>query len=206
MKRLIPLWITAVAGFVLIVSFFIPVTQGWGEVAAIWFDILAAIAFVLGGGNLLKIHLKKTSDRAKGWGYSVVTAVAFLTMLTVGLGKIGTRPAPKQEFYGERFARLPVESIPDNLVFSVGGSIPQRPDGEEVHAVVRKQLFARDGELRFRGWMLPDQLGSLKGQDVGKVVGAFALLVGVLSTTLAGLIDSDALTVFVEVFTKVVMQ
>jgi hypothetical protein len=155
------LWITAVAGFVLIGAYFIPVTQGWGEVAAIWFDILAAIAFVLGGGNLLKIHLKKTSDRAKGWGYSLVTVVAFLTMLTVGLGKIGTRPAPKQEFYGERFAVLPVESIPDSLVFSVPGSIPPRPDGERLHDSVRKQLFAQDGEIRLRGWMLWDQKSKL---------------------------------------------
>ncbi|MHC5006836.1 MAG: hypothetical protein ACYTGF_05695 [Planctomycetota bacterium] len=157
MKRLIPLWITAVAGFVLIVAYFIPVTQGWGEVAAIWFDILAAIAFVLGGGNLLKIHLKKASDRAKGWGYSVVTAVAFLTMLTVGLGKIGTRPAPKQEFFGETFATLPVESIPDSLTFAVPGSIPQRPDGARLHNSVRRQLFAQDGEIKLRGWMLDDQ-------------------------------------------------
>ncbi|MHC5046261.1 MAG: hypothetical protein ACYTGY_06815 [Planctomycetota bacterium] len=146
MKRLIPLWITAVAGFVLIVAYFIPITQGWGEVAAIWFDILAAIAFVLGGGNLLKIHLKKASDRVKGWGYSVVTVVAFLTMLTVGLGKIGTRPAPKQEFFGERFATLPVESIPASQVFSVPGSIPSRPDRARVH-----------DSVRFRGWMLSDQ-------------------------------------------------
>ena len=76
MKRLIPLWITALGGFVLIVAYFIPFAQGWGEVAAIWFDILAAIAFILGGGNLLKIHLKKVSDRASGWGYSVITVVA----------------------------------------------------------------------------------------------------------------------------------
>jgi hypothetical protein len=151
------LWITAVAGFVLIVAYFIPITQGWGEVAAIWFDILAAIAFVLGGGNLLKIHLKKASDRVKGWGYSVVTVVAFLTMLTVGLGKIGTRPAPKQEFFGERFATLPVESIPASQVFSVPGSIPSRPDRARVHDSVREQLFEHDGEIRFRGWMLSDQ-------------------------------------------------
>ena len=34
MKRLVPLWITAVAGFVLIVAYFIPMTQGWGEITA----------------------------------------------------------------------------------------------------------------------------------------------------------------------------
>lgn len=95
MKRAVPLAITALGGFVLIVAYFIPATQGWGEIAAIWFDILAAIAFVLGGGNLLKIHMKKVSDRKAGWGYSGITVAAFLITLTVGLGKVGVNPNPQ---------------------------------------------------------------------------------------------------------------
>ena len=67
MKRLVPIWLTAIAGIVMIVSYFIPWTQGWGDDVAIWFDILAGIAFILGGGNLLKIHLKKVSDKGAGW-------------------------------------------------------------------------------------------------------------------------------------------
>ena len=47
MKRTVPLLITACAGFALIVADFVPYTQSWGEKVAIWFDILAAIAFVL---------------------------------------------------------------------------------------------------------------------------------------------------------------
>ncbi len=35
---------------------------------AIWFDVLAAIAFILGGGNLLRSHLKNISDQRRGWG------------------------------------------------------------------------------------------------------------------------------------------
>ena len=99
MKRLIPLWITAIAGVVMIVSYFIPVTQGWGEDAGIWFDILAAVAFILGGGNILKIHLKKISDRVGGWGYSVILLGAFLATLFVGLGKIGVHPNPQYPGY-----------------------------------------------------------------------------------------------------------
>ena len=57
MKRTVPLLITAIGGFVLVIAYFIPYAQGWGENPAIWFDILASIAFILGGGNLLKIHL-----------------------------------------------------------------------------------------------------------------------------------------------------
>ena len=78
MKRNVPLLITALGGFILIIAYFIPATQGWGEVAAIWFDILASIAFILGGVNLLKIHLKKISDKRVGWAYSAITLAAFL--------------------------------------------------------------------------------------------------------------------------------
>lgn len=93
MKRTVPFLIASISGFVLIVAYFIPFTEHWGEKASIWFDVLAAIAFILGGGNLLKIHLQKVSDRARGWGYSAVTLVAFLATLTIGLGKIGVPPA-----------------------------------------------------------------------------------------------------------------
>lgn len=93
MKRTIPMAIAAVGGFVMIIAFFIPQTQSWGEVVAVWFDVLAAIAFILGGGNLLKIHLRKVSDRSAGWAYSVVLLASFLAMLFVGLGKIGVHPS-----------------------------------------------------------------------------------------------------------------
>ncbi|MBI2827911.1 MAG: hypothetical protein HY527_15640 [Betaproteobacteria bacterium] len=93
MKQTGPLLITAAGGFVLIVAYFIPFAQNWGELAAIWFDILAAVAFILGGGNLLKTHLKRISDRARGWGYSGVVVVSFLATLFVGLVKVGVNPS-----------------------------------------------------------------------------------------------------------------
>ncbi|MBT8485422.1 MAG: hypothetical protein HKO59_01970 [Phycisphaerales bacterium] len=92
MKRNIPLLVAMIAGFVMIVAYFIPYTEDWGEVVGIWFDILAAIAFILGGGNLMKVHLSKVSDRAAGWAYSVITLAAFLFTLAVGLLKIGVPP------------------------------------------------------------------------------------------------------------------
>ncbi len=51
-----------------------------------------------------------------------------------------------------------------------------------------------------------DQLGSLKGQDLGKIIAAFGLLVGVLSATFWGLTGSDALEVFTEVLRQVVLK
>lgn len=95
MKRTIPLLITAIGGFILMASLFNPYTESWGEVVSVWFDIIASIAFILGGGNLLKIHLKKTSDAAPGWGYSVVTLISFAIMLVIGLGKINVPAADK---------------------------------------------------------------------------------------------------------------
>jgi hypothetical protein len=84
--------LASVAGFVLIVAYFIPATQTWGEVTSIWFDVLASIAFVLGGGNLLKVHLKKVSDQGPGWMFSVATVAAFAITLFVGLSKMGVDP------------------------------------------------------------------------------------------------------------------
>ena len=162
MKRLIPLWITALGGFVLIIAYFIPITQGWGEVAAIWFDILAAIAFVLGGGNLLKIHLKKMSDRKPGWGYSAVVLLAFLTMLYVGLSKWGSTPAANSEYYGQTFAALSVDAIPDEVGWTIpGATIPEHPDGEELHVSVLEQLSQQGDNIVFRGWMRRQQKATL---------------------------------------------
>jgi hypothetical protein len=93
MKRNIPLLIAMVSGFVMIVAYFIPAMQSWGDDVTDYFNILAAVAFVLGGGSLLKIHLRKVSDRVAGWGYSVVTILAFVITLGIGLLKVGVNPA-----------------------------------------------------------------------------------------------------------------
>jgi len=157
MKRTVPLIITAVVGFVFIVSFFTPAAEFLGELAAVWFDILAGIAFVLGGGNLLKMQLKKISDRKAGWGYSLVTVVAFLTMLTVGLFKFGSPPAANQEFYGECFAPLELADFPETQFTRIDGAIPTKANGKPLRPSVRRQLFQVGSQICFRGWMLPNQ-------------------------------------------------
>jgi hypothetical protein len=91
-KRTVPLIITAVAGIIMILAYFVPAAESWGEDVSVWFDILAAVAFILGGGNLAKISLKKISERRPGWGYAAVTLVAFLMTLVVGLLKLGVPP------------------------------------------------------------------------------------------------------------------
>jgi len=95
MKRTVPFLIASIAGFVLIVAYFIPYAESWGEKVSIWFDVLAANAFILGGGNLLKVHLRKISDRNAGWGYSAITVAAFAITLIIGLAKVGVHPNPQ---------------------------------------------------------------------------------------------------------------
>lgn len=95
MTRTVPLLIAAITGFTLIVTSFLPPTEEWGDTTMIWFDVLAAIAFILGGGNLLRQHLQKVSDQRPGWGYSLVTIVAFVGTLIIGLGKFGVTPPEK---------------------------------------------------------------------------------------------------------------
>lgn len=56
---------------------------------ALWFDILAVFAFVVGGGHLVGRHLERVAARAPAWGYSAVTAASFLVTLTAGLFKLG---------------------------------------------------------------------------------------------------------------------
>lgn len=165
MKRTVPLLIAAIGGFVLIIASFIPATENWGEKAAIWFDILAAIAFILGGGNLLMSHLRKVSDRAAGWAYSVITVVSFLLMLFLGLFKIGVSPAPNQEFFGSSFSNLALTDLPESIEFSVPGNLPVDAEKmeREIPTAVRTQFSAEDEKLSFRGWMSGAQKSDLMG-------------------------------------------
>lgn len=91
MRRQIPLLITFVVGMIMLFEAFIPHPpfDQLNESLSITFDVLAAFAFVLGGGNLAKIHLAKISRSQPGWGYSAVTMGGFFLMLAIGLFKVG---------------------------------------------------------------------------------------------------------------------
>jgi peptidoglycan/LPS O-acetylase OafA/YrhL len=89
MRREVPLAITIFVGVLLIISFFSPPLEGVGEDSTLFFDIIAVFAFFLGGGNLVRVHIKKLVRRREDWLYSIVTLVGFAVMLTAGLFKIG---------------------------------------------------------------------------------------------------------------------
>lgn len=91
MRRQVPLFITFVVGVVMLVAAFVPHPpfDELNERLTTTFNVLAAFAFVLGGGNLVKLHASKISKVEAGWGYSVVTLAGFFVMLIVGLTKFG---------------------------------------------------------------------------------------------------------------------
>jgi MFS family permease len=93
MVRAIPLLIAASAGAVLILAVFFKELQPLEGRVQEWFTILAAVAFLVGGANLLMHHLQVISDRKRGWGYSAVTLSAFVITLVAGLLKIGGMPS-----------------------------------------------------------------------------------------------------------------
>jgi hypothetical protein len=92
LKRTIPILIASFVGFLLVISKFSPPFKEWENSVKTWFDILAAFAFVLGGGNLMLNHLKKINERKAGWGYSVITIAAFAITLLAGFSKFAVPP------------------------------------------------------------------------------------------------------------------
>lgn len=90
-RQTIPLLITGIVGFVLVIAYFIPHPpfDTLREDFSIYFDIIASVAFILGAGNLIKMHGMRISKRDEGWLYSIVTVLGFLIVLVVGLGKLG---------------------------------------------------------------------------------------------------------------------
>jgi hypothetical protein len=86
LRRSLPLVVTFIVGAMMVASVFIPHApfDEADDKFSIFFNIIAAIAFILGGLNLLKIHGDKISRRAHHWQYNLVTVGAFLLMLAAG--------------------------------------------------------------------------------------------------------------------------
>ena len=95
LQRTIPIAILSLSGIILMLAYFSPLTTSWGEMVLGWFNVLAAVAFVLGAGNLLRVNLERISAQRSGWAYSAITLVSFFAMLAFGLLKLGAVPSEK---------------------------------------------------------------------------------------------------------------
>jgi hypothetical protein len=86
MKRELPLFITAVIGIFMLLSFFVPhqvvsVPADFLQATAI---ILVACGYVLGGANALKVNLGAVAKQQPGWMYKVVLVVSLVTTVVIG--------------------------------------------------------------------------------------------------------------------------
>jgi hypothetical protein len=73
MKRAVPLAITFLTGFFLVVSFFVP-HEPFGELEQrllVWFSIVSGFTMLLGVDSLVRHHARLVARRRGGWGHSV---------------------------------------------------------------------------------------------------------------------------------------
>jgi hypothetical protein len=85
-KREVPLFITAVIGIFMILSFFVPhqlvsVPADFLQTRVI---IVLAFSYFLGGANLLRINFDVIYKRQPGWLYKIVLIVAMLSTVIIG--------------------------------------------------------------------------------------------------------------------------
>ena len=95
MIRLVAIIIASTAGLLMLLSPFLPALTSAGAQSSEIFNVIAAIAFILGAGSLVKVNMSRVGRRDAGWGYALVTLVCFAVTLVVGLGKVGVPPNPQ---------------------------------------------------------------------------------------------------------------
>jgi hypothetical protein len=116
MRNRIPLLITFITGFLIIVAFFIP-HRPFGPLeseALIWYAIIFAFTLILGVDSLIRLHVKQIQRRKKGWWYSVVFFAGFFYCFVIGVISIVRTPNPFQPgtvfFYGYETILIPLQS------------------------------------------------------------------------------------------------
>lgn len=85
MKRQGPLIVTFIAGLMMMVQFFLPAWNEWGDRFLTWFNILAAVAYVLGAGSLFVVNGKIIQRRGRDWPYKAVLLLSLAGTLFIGL-------------------------------------------------------------------------------------------------------------------------
>jgi len=95
MKRTVPLVITFLTGFFLVVSFFVP-HEPFGALEQrllVWFAIVSGFTMLLGVDSLVRSHVRKVSGRRQGWGHSIALLIGLaVTVVTgvVGFSRFGS--------------------------------------------------------------------------------------------------------------------
>ena len=87
MKKKIPLAITFLFGIFMILQYFVPhyAVSSLAGLFQRWAIIVLSFAYVLGVSNILRVNGTKIVRREKDWPYKLVTVVALLATLIIGL-------------------------------------------------------------------------------------------------------------------------
>jgi len=87
MKKTIPLIITFLAGFYMILAFFVPhpIVANSAQEMQSWEIIIVAFTLVLGIGNLIFVHAEKIQRKRQGWFYSLTLLICLAFMMVLGL-------------------------------------------------------------------------------------------------------------------------
>lgn len=87
MKYRIPLLITMIAGFIMLIREFIPHApfDQLDDILQDWYMIVASFAIILGVESLIHVHSMKISFKRRDWQYSVVLIIAFILMAFCGI-------------------------------------------------------------------------------------------------------------------------
>jgi len=87
MKRTVPLIVTFLTGFFLVVSFFVP-HEPFGELEQrllIWFSIVSGFAMLLGVDSLIRWHIRQVRRREPGSWNSIALLIGLVITVVVGL-------------------------------------------------------------------------------------------------------------------------
>ncbi len=79
--------VTVVGGIIVLLDYFIsePTLDSVGLALVNWVTILAAVAFILGLVNLVRVHGSRVLSGSSGWPYSLALLGALLVTLLLGL-------------------------------------------------------------------------------------------------------------------------
>jgi hypothetical protein len=85
-KREVPLFLTAVIGIFMILSFFVPhqVVSVPAQFIQLTAVIVVAFGYVLGGANVLRVNLVTIARRQPGWVYKLILVLSLVATVVIG--------------------------------------------------------------------------------------------------------------------------
>ncbi|OQX91730.1 MAG: hypothetical protein B6D58_06560 [candidate division Zixibacteria bacterium 4484_95] len=87
MKRELPLMIVLIFGTFMAFQYFVPhrISSDLYQEFNNWTIIIGIFAMVVGIGSLISLHYNRIKFKKPGWGYSTVTIVCLIGMMSIGL-------------------------------------------------------------------------------------------------------------------------